>query len=152
MKKLMTLLFIATLFSCETSVKTTDSSPNKTEMDPQVALEVMNAYVANCNALKDAEKWLENQKLLTDDFKNDYKKMMKEAWENDPEMGLGFDPILDAQDFPEKGFEIKSVDSKTGLVVLQGVDWPDFIVATKLVEVNGKWLVDGAGAIRMPEK
>ncbi len=147
----MTLLFIATLFSCETSVKTTENSQNKTEMDPQVALDVMNDYVANANAGKDAEKWVKNQKLLTDDFKKDYRKMMEDAWKDDPEMGLGFDPIFNAQDYPEKGFEIKSVDSKTGLVTLQGLDWPDFIVATKLIEVNGEWLVDGAGVIRIPK-
>lgn len=145
----MTLLVIATLFSCETSVKTTENSQNKTEMDPQVALDVMNDYVSNCNALKDAGKWVENQGLLTREFKKDYKNMMEEAWKDDPEMGLGFDPIFNAQDYPEKGFEIKSVDSKTGVVTLQGVDWPDFIIATKLVEVNGKWLMDGAGVIRM---
>ncbi len=147
----MTLLIIATLFSCETSDKTTENSQNKTEMDPQVALDVMNDYVANANAGKDAEKWVKNQQLLTDDFKKDYRKMMEDAWKDDPEMGLGFDPIFNAQDYPEKGFEIKSVDSETGLVTLQGVYWPEFIVATKLSQVNGVWLVDGAGVIRMPK-
>nr|WP_294859804.1 hypothetical protein [uncultured Fluviicola sp.] len=151
MKKIMTLLIIATLLSCETSVEKTKHSQNKTAINPQVALEVMNDYVENANARKDAGKWVRNQELLTDNFKKDYEKMMREAWENDPEMGLGFDPVLDAQDFPEKGFEIKSVDSKTGLITLQGVDWPEFVVFTKLTEVNGQWLVDGAGVIRIPK-
>lgn len=151
MKKAMILLVVIGLFSCETSVETSENSTDKTEMDPQVALDVMNDYVANCNALKDPEKWVENQKFLTEDFKKEYKQMMKEAWEDDPEMGLGFDPIFNAQDYPEKGFSIMAKNQKKGVVTLQGVDLPDFVVVTRLVAVDGQWLLDGAGVIRMPK-
>ncbi len=147
----MLLLLVSSLFSCETSVETTKSSLEKIEIDPQVALDVLNDYVANCNAMKDAGKWVENQKLLTDDFKKDYKKMMKEAWENDPEMGLGFDPIFDAQDYPDDGFKISSKKSSDdSIIILEGENGEN--VNVRLVEMNGKWLVDGAGAIRIPEK
>lgn len=147
---LITILF--TFVSCGTPTNNPDNSTGEKEMDPQIALDVMNDYVENCNARKDSDKWVENQKLLTDDFKKDYRKMMEDAWKDDPEMGLGFDPIFNAQDYPEKGFEIKSVDSKTGLVTLQGIDWPDFNVVTRLTKVNGMWLLDGAGVIRMLRK
>jgi hypothetical protein len=150
MKKGMVLLLVITLFSCGNSVKTTDNSPKKKELDPQVALEVMNDYIENCNARKDSGKWVENQKLLTEDYKKDYKKMMREAWEDDPEMGLGFDPILDAQDYPDEGFKISSKKSSDdSIIILEGKDGE--IVNVRLVDVNGKWFVDGTGVIRMPK-
>lgn len=153
MKKSLTLfLLLAGLFSCETSATHTERTFDKTELDPQLALDVMNSYVANCNAVKDAEKWVENNELLTADFKEDYKQLMKEAWEDDPEMGLGFDPIFDAQDYSEKGYVISSFDEKSGLVVLKGVDSPDYKVKLLLKMVAGHCLVDGAGVIRMLEK
>lgn len=149
MKNLLILFVAATLFSCETSV---ESTPEKAGLDPQVALDVMNDYVSACNELKDPGKWVEKHRLLTKEFKRDYKKLIKEAYEADPEMGLGFDPIFNAQDYSEKGYELNSFDSKTGLVVLQGVDSPDFKTRLVVKLVGDKCLVDGAGVIRMPEK
>ena len=150
MKKLLILFVAATLFSCETSV---ESSPEKVGLDPQVALDVMNDYVSACNELKDPGKWVEKQKLLTDDFKRDYKKLIKEAYEADPEMGLGFDPIFNAQDYSTRGYELSSFDSKTGLVVLQGNGaLKNFKGKLRVKMVGDKCLVDGAGVIRMPEK
>ena len=149
MKKLMMLFLGVALFSCETSVETTSGQAG---LDPQVAEDVLNQYVWACNDSKEPEEWVENQTLLTDDFKRDYKKMMEEAWKNDPELGLGFDPIFNAQDYSEKGYELSSFDSKTGLVVLQGVDYPDYKVKLLVKLVGNKCLVDGAGVIRMSDK
>jgi len=148
MKLILAAILITSLFACGTPNK---DSNNEQGMDPQISLNAMNDYVKSGSALKDPAKWVRNNQLLSPDFKKGYDKMISDAYKDDPEMGLGFDPILNAQDFPEKGFEIKSVDSKRGLVVLQGIDWSDFVVKTKLVEVNGQWLVDGAGVIRMPK-
>lgn len=150
--KFLLSVILFTFVACGTPTNNSDNSVDEKGMDPQIVLDVMNDYVENCNTRKDSDKWVENQKFLTEDFKKEYKKMMKEAWEEDPEIGLGFDPILNAQDFPEKGFEIKSVDSKKGLVTLQGIDWLDFVLTTQITEVNGKWLLDGAGVIRIPRK
>ncbi len=146
MKPLIILTFLVTLFACETPKKEV-----KTEVDARIALEVMNNYVANCNALKDPQKWVQNNRLLSHDFKEAYKSMIEDAFKEDPEMGLGFDPILNAQDFPEKGFKVSSVLLEKRMVILEGIDMPDFTVATRLVEINGKWLLDGAGAIRIPK-
>jgi hypothetical protein len=146
MKKLMILFLAATVFSCETSVETTSEQAG---LDPQVAVDVLNDYVKSCNELRDSGKWVENHSQLTKEFKNDYKKLIKEAYEDDPEMGLGFDPIFNAQDYSEKGYELSSFDSKTGLVVLQGVDYPDYKVKLLVKIVDNKCLVDGAGVIRM---
>lgn len=66
-------------------------------------------------------------------------------------MGLDFDPIFDAQDFPDEGFIILSHDS-SGYVTLQGKDWPEFTVVAKVAWENNTWLVDGTGVINIPEE
>lgn len=65
-------------------------------------------------------------------------------------MGLDSDPILDAQDFPDKGFELVNCDSTAGFVTIRGKEWKDFILTVKVVDQNNKWLVDGAGVINIP--
>ena len=72
------------------------------------------------------------------------------AYKVEPEVGLDFDPIVDGQDFPDKGFKIKSIDKATGLVTLQGIDWQDFEVVLKVVNENDKSLVNGSGIINIP--
>jgi hypothetical protein len=152
MKKIIFLLLTTTLFSCETPLKDQHVSQQETLPDQQVAFKVLNDYVSNCNSMKSEEAWVENNELLTTDFKEAYKKMMQEAWEDDPELGLGFDPIVNAQDYPEKGFKLASgKSSDSSIVILEGIDM-DMTVKVKLKEIKGKWLVDGMGVIRMPEK
>jgi len=69
----------------------------------------------------------------------------------DPEIGLGFDPILDAQDYPDKGFEIVHSDSTNEFVTVRGIDWPEFLLVLRLANHENKWLVDGSGVINIPE-
>lgn len=150
MKKLIVLLLPIVLFACGNNGE--EKSSANTTPDPQVALNVLNGYVANCNAMKDSEEWVKNQPLLTADFKAAYHQMITDAWEDDPELGLGFDPIFNAQDYPEKGFKLASGTSPdNSMVVLEGIDM-NMTVKVKLKEVNGKWLVDGAGVIRLVDK
>lgn len=152
MKNTLFLLLAATLFSCETSVKDQENSQQRSAPDQHVAFDVLNDYVSNCNAMKDAGEWVENNDELTTDFKRDYQKMMQEALEADPELGLGFDPIFNAQDYPEKGFRIVSNEgSESPVITLRGINM-DMSVKVKLKEVKGRWLVDGMGVIRVPEK
>ena len=118
-------------------------------------LEFINAYVENCNASEDfmeISDWVNSNTLVTAEFKSELAKMVAEANEEDPEMGLGFDPIFDAQDYPSKGFDIDSFDPETNLVYLKGNEWEGFYVTVKIKKVNGEWLVDGCGAINLPEK
>lgn len=149
MKLSMIAMLLLTLFACGTSIK--DKEQVEMEMDAHIALNVINEYVANCNALKDPGKWVENHKLLSKEFKKDYKELIAEAYKNDPELGLGFDPIFNAQDYPEKGFEVSSVLPKERMVILRGIDMPDFILTTRLVETGNQWLLDGAGVVRIPK-
>jgi len=68
----------------------------------------------------------------------------------DPELGLDEDPIFDAQNYPDKGFELAAFDSKTNYVVVKGKNWPDFKLTLKMVAENNTWLVDGCGLIKIP--
>lgn len=63
-------------------------------------------------------------------------------------MGLGFDPIFDAQDYPDKGFKIDKQDST--YVIVKGINWPDFRLSLRLTFEDRQWLVDGAGVINIP--
>lgn len=99
----------------------------------------------------DVDKWINNSTLLTDKFKSSYNKILADAYKDEPEVGLDFDPIFNGQDYPDKGFKITKYDSASGFVTLVGIDWKDFIVTVKIVFLKNKWLVDGAGIINIPE-
>jgi len=93
--------------------------------------------------------WVYNNNLLTESFKKRHKFIIDSAYIADPEMGLDADPIFDAQDYPDNGFEIMTTDSN-GFVTVRGKDWKEFILVLKVVSQNDKWLVDGAGIINIP--
>lgn len=60
--------------------------------------------------------------------------MIVEAERKNPELGLDFDPIINAQDVPDDGFEIVSFDEKTNIVTLKAKETIDFTLKLK----NGK--------------
>lgn len=127
---------------------------DKANIQIATGLKFINDYVKNSTSSKhfvEIDKWVESNKLVSEAFKTNFKKLMKEAYKNDPEMGLGFDPIFDAQDFPEKGFELESYDKETGFMTVKGIEWSDFKVTMKLVKIKDKWLIDGCGVINIPE-
>ena len=151
------LLAFTTLFflSCSRQTETDTSSAtteNKTEIsqDANVALNFINDYTAFCSQKDQDSNWIRNNALLTENFKSTYYHLLDSARKEDPELGLGFDPIFDAQDFPDKGFELSALDKSTGFVTLEGKDSPEFILVLKISEQNGKWLVDGSGVINIP--
>src|SRR5437764_4590505 len=94
--------------------------------------------------------WVERNPLLTNNFKTFYRNLLDAAQKEDPEVGLDFDPIFDAQDFPDKGFEIVNCDNETGYVTVRGKDWADFVLVLKVIQQDNKWLVDGSGVINIP--
>jgi len=98
-----------------------------------------------------AEQWLQRNKTVTENFKKSYKQLVDDASKEDPEMGLDFDPILDAQDYPDKGFKILSCDEKSNLVTLSGIGWESFTVVVKTSRTEKDWLIDGAGVINIPQ-
>lgn len=124
------------------------------ELDSKVAVDFVNSYIDNWNKMSKAVemvKWTEASPLATLNLKNALKKMVADANKEDPEMGLGFDPLLDAQDYPDEGVVLASFDKETGVALLKGVNWDTYEVAVKLVVENDKVMVDGCGVVNMPK-
>ncbi len=117
------------------------------------ALTFINSYVDNCNRMKESigvVEWTNSNKLTTQNFKTELKRIMEEAYKLEPEIGLDADPIFDAQDYPDKGFELDSFDDKTNYVVVKGKNWPNFKLTIKMTTYNNDWLVDGCGIVNIP--
>lgn len=163
MHKLLPILFF-TLLSCtenavsEKTTSTTNSSTSVSslaENQQSVALKFINGYVENANLMGKAietRKWVAQNPLVTESFKKAVTKLIDDAEKADPELGLDFDPIFDAQDYPEEGFALEKADEKTGFVTVVGKKWTDFRLKLRLVQVNGNWLVDGAGVVNIQAK
>ena len=123
-----------------------------TEPDYQVALKFINDYLEFTNDRKSdigLIEWVNSRKDLTVEFKSELKRILDEAEKEDPELGLGFNPILDAQDSPDR-FLLDSTDYE--FLIVKGEDWTEFRLTLKIKLVDNKWLVDGAGIINVPEK
>lgn len=156
MKLILLSITLLLLLSCTQQDKNSDSSASKSitqndSLDFNVALTFINDYAIyhTLNSYKDTN-WIRNNKLITEHFKSTYYTLTDSALKNDPELGLGFDPIFDAQDFPDKGFEILNYDQKTGFITVKGIDWPEFKLVLKVIKEKNKSLVDGAGVINIP--
>ena len=152
--KVLIILIGLTFFSCNPEQPKSNSIQNESEQslkpDYKIALKFINDYVTFCNDLSSnlsTNQWLKNQPLVTTKFQNELEKIIIEAKTNDPELGLGFDPILDAQDYPDK-FELSKTDDK--YLIVKGIDWPNFQLTLKLDLIDGNWLVDGSGIINIP--
>lgn len=159
--KLLPFLLLAFLFtSC--GEKTVDQKPvpsdfseSITEQQKTVALEFINGYVENANRMGKAletREWVKQNPLVTKSFVKAVTKLIDDAEKADPELGLDFDPIFDAQDYPEEGFQVMQADEKTGYVTVSGKEWTDFKLKLKLIREGQHWLVDGAGVINIPEE
>ena len=119
------------------------------------ALEFINGYIDDLNKREDQidlVEWANSNKLVTAEFKKDLSRIIDEANREDPDWGLGYDPILDAQDYPESGFEIESFDPISNLVHFKGIDWDEFKVTLKAKFVDELWLVDGCGDVNLSEE
>ena len=81
--------------------------------------------------------------LITERFRNELLKLTVECYSEAD--GCGADLITGHQYYDPK-LKILSYNSNKGIVIIQGVDMPDFKVKVKVKNVNGKWLVDNSGA------
>lgn len=166
MKKLLFLILMSILiFSCGQSKgdksqealnqNSAVSKDSLTVWELDFALDFINSYVDYCNDPEnnmDIVEWVNSKKMVTIEFKKEFSRMVDEANEIDPERGLGFDPFFDAQDYPSEGFEVISLDPVSNLVYLRGKEWDEFELTLKAKYINGEWLVDGCGAVNVPEK
>jgi len=155
------LLSIIIISSCSTQEQPTNSANSAVETNIQTpksdpvkpALDFINGYVANANKMGQAVdmlEWVNASEFASKNFKSALKKIIDEAFELDPEMGLDADPIFNAQDYPSEGFEIESFDEKTNYAIVKGKDMPEFKLTLKMIEENGTWLVDGCGSVNVP--
>ena len=127
-----------------------ESEISSEEENYQAALDFINSYVESKDQLEIVE-FVKNSSLATGNLKADLENIVILAWEENPKIGLQFDPLFDAQDYPSEGFELHAFDSKTGYVTVKGIEWDDFKVAMRVVNENGHILVDGCGVVNMPE-
>lgn len=152
MKLILFQIFALIVIGCRPNTINTPKQTDLKMSDAEIALKFLDDYVIYCdnrNSNKNLFQWINDNTLLTSKFKETHKKLIEDAEKTDPELGLGFDPIFDAQDYPSS-FVIKSIDN-TGFITLQGKDWQDFVVTVKLVYIDSMWFVDGAGIINIPK-
>jgi hypothetical protein len=161
MIRLIFILAIVGFASCghsQNEIKETSTSKAKNKdqsIKTDNALAFINGYVSNVNKMKQAVgiiDWVNSNKLTTSEFKLELKRIIDEAYKNDPELGIEADPIFDAQDNPYEGFVLESFDDKSNYLIVKGVDWPDFKLTMKIKNVNGVWLVDGCGMVNIPNE
>jgi hypothetical protein len=131
-----------------------------------VAMNFINLYVSLPEDIN-FERWFEAQPL-TDNFKKAYKnqeraieiseqilsgkKVSKADEEFARKYSVDYAPIFGAAilDLDENSvFAVKSYNQKTGIVTLKdektGIELP-----VKVVKVKGKWLIEGAGTVNIP--
>ncbi|MRJ08743.1 DUF3828 domain-containing protein [Ornithobacterium rhinotracheale] len=120
----------------------------------KIALNFADSYtqfMRNDVDFSETKKWIEQNEEVTAAFKKSWIDMLEQAEKQNPEMGLDFDPIINAQDVPDDGFEVVSFDEKTNIVTLKAKDTTDFTLKLKMVNQNNRWLVDGSGVVNMPK-
>ena len=160
MKNFSLPLLIILLSACQANSTTEQTEQdriktgekNTCENLSDVALNFIRDYVEYClhpEPETGLTTWVEQRNDVTTHFKDELNTILREAIENDPEMGLGFDPILNAQDCPEKGFEIFSCDTAAKLVEVSGIDYPEFKVKILLLEENNIWKIEGCGVVNI---
>ncbi|GAA5039186.1 hypothetical protein GCM10011506_38050 [Marivirga lumbricoides] len=175
MRHIILTVIISTLFACNSSPRpnsnavetseltdTTSTEPEQperiespTELNPEIAVGFINSYVENANKMREAveiREWVNSSELVTDNFKTELVNMINEAFEREPDYGLGFDPILDAQDYPEEGFLLSNYDSTLNIATVTGKQWTSFVLNIKLTNQNDRTLVDGCGVVNIPEE
>jgi len=154
--RILTLILMLIFFSCK-ETGSTDKKPlieHTQNQAENIALEFINNYVEFCNDQNsefDRIEWISKQPNISEKFNNELKKIITEAEKNDSELELGFDPIFDAQDYPENGFELEKSEFNSEFITVKGKDWNDFKLKIKMECKNEQWLVNGIGIINMTE-
>lgn len=153
--KFLILLIGLTIISCNSdaskNINSQDSNSETSLPNYDIAIKFINEYVQFCNdrnSKLSTIEYINNQTLVTKEFQSELASIFLKAEKEDPELGLGFDPIFDAQDYPNE-FEIEKIDSN--YLIVRGKDWSNFRLTLKLKFDGNKWLVDGSGIINIPQ-
>jgi len=144
---------IAACTSVSNDVKPTVEE--RVEAGTDLAVAFVNDYVSYCSSNPSSDEllnWVSSNNSVSEAFKTEYNRRIVEAFIEDPELGLEFDPILDAQDYPEKGFALDAAVSDSGYLVVKGIEWDSFVLTMRVVSENGIWRVDGSGQVNIPQQ
>ncbi len=125
--------------------------------EAQAAVGFMNRYLAYLEDVferrseQSVADWLAADGQIAPEFVEAYRQLEAEGYAHDPEMGWGVDLLLDAQDHPDQGFALAACSEEPGVVLLRGVDWPQFEVAVRVASSAQGSQVLGAGLVNVPE-
>ena len=115
---------------------------NKEITKEKIGLKFINEYVyfiENKEPKTSLDEWMTNNPYASKKLKLKIKNLIDQV-DRDSKLGLDYDPILNAQDYPEKGFEILKTENE--YIEVKGIDWPDFIIKLKMIKENEIWKVD----------
>ena len=133
-------------YSYENGIIRKIESKDNPKLNIQLALKFVNGYVKDCSSDNPlgVEGYVKELSVgLTQQFKDELKTILSEE--------LDADPILNAQDIFESGYKLRESNALTGEVTLVSVFYK-IVVHVKLIELDGKTLIDGCGIINMPKE
>jgi len=151
---LLVLLFLGCQPTKSNDTNQSNDSFQNQQPNHEIAIKFINDYVEFLND-RDSKlgliDWVKSQSTVTEKFNLELERIINDAEKREPGFGLGFDPLLDAQDYPDRGFEFEQFDIASGYLIVKGIDWESFKLTIKLIEKDGKWLVDGSGIVNVPD-
>lgn len=169
MKNFFILCLAIILYSCQSKTEKTSEVPmtrlepaftdntlekdkNLKNLDPEVAVNFLNSYIkSSIDGEIGILEFTESNPNATEDLKSELERMLNKALEKDPIVGLGFDPFFDAQDFPME-VALADFDKESGYLQLKGLkDWEEYRVTMRLINNNGRTMVDGCGVVNIPK-
>jgi hypothetical protein len=91
--------------------------------------------------------WIERNNDTTESFKQAYKRLMA-YFKKNPDEAVA-DPILNAQDIPDRPYRMNSVkiEGDRASVTLKTEDWPRDLVQMGLIKLDDKWSIDSINDI-----
>ena len=112
----------------------------------KVATAFYKTYVSALSKSEDGEEVVKESPYLSQGFKKAYDALQKKARKEDPELGLGYDPIICGQDFPAGGFSVSKISIKddTAAVTMKSKD-KDFesVIQITMIQQDDTWLIHG---------
>lgn len=171
MRKPCLILIIFVLISCQKNKNEKTNIVNsekieltKTKVEENIilkdsitiaALNFINDYVHNCNKMKNQIgiiEWVNTNQYSSKNLKKELTKIIEEAYKIESDYGLGFDPIFNAQEYPDEGFKLVSFDTISGIVNVEDKISDSFKTEIRLIKEKDNWRVNGIGIINMPQK
>lgn len=143
----------------EDSSKDIEAAIQDSSKGVEVALLFINDYVKRCNRIGEkvgTDEWLESNSFISKNFLYAWQTILNNSYKEDAykEDHAYSDPILNVyvHDYPNEGFELESFNPLTAYCIVRGKKWKEFRLVIKIINENGKWLVDGCGSVNIPGK